>query len=77
MSAIEIGYSRALSTIMDANITTLLAAAVLLQLGSGPVKGFAVTLGIGVITSVFTAFMVTRMFTVWWLRLARPKKIVL
>jgi preprotein translocase subunit SecD len=77
MSAIEIGYSRALSTIMDANITTLLAAAVLFQLGSGPVKGFAVTLGIGVITSVFTAFMVTRMFTVWWLRLARPKKIVL
>ena len=74
-SALEKGYQHALSTIMDANITTFIAAAVLYQLGSGPVKGFAVTLAIGIITSVFTAFVVTRWFTVTWLRTARPKKL--
>jgi len=74
-SALEKGYQHALSTIMDANITTFIAAAVLYQLGSGPVKGFAVTLAIGIITSVFTAFVLTRWFTVTWLRTARPKKL--
>jgi len=72
-SSIQAGYERALSTILDANITTFIAAAILYMLGSGPVKGFAVTLGIGIITSVFTAFVVTRLFTVFWLRTARPK----
>ncbi|MFC6199840.1 protein translocase subunit SecD [Ponticaulis profundi] len=75
MSAVDIGYQQALSTILDANITTLLAAAVLYTLGSGPVKGFAVTLAIGIFTSVFTAFVVTRWFTVLWLRGTRPKKL--
>lgn len=74
-SALEKGYESALSTIMDANITTLIAAAVLFQLGSGPVKGFAVTLGIGIFSSVFTAFVVTRWFSASWLRFARPKKL--
>ena len=75
MSAVEAGYKHALSTILDANITTLLAAIVLYVLGSGPVKGFAVTLAIGIFTSVFTAFVVTRWFTVTWLKTFRPKKL--
>ncbi len=73
MTAVDTGYQQAMSTIFDANITTLLAAAVLYTLGSGPVKGFAVTLAIGIFTSVFTAFVVTRWFTVMWLKGTRPK----
>ena len=73
ITAVQAGYERALSTILDANITTFIAAAVLYMLGSGPVKGFAVTLAIGIVTSVFTAFVVTRWITATWLRLARPK----
>lgn len=73
LTAVDTGYQQALSTILDANITTLLAAAVLYTLGSGPVKGFAVTLAIGIFTSVFTAFVVTRWFTVMWLKGTRPK----
>ena len=72
-SAIDVGYQHASSSIFDANITTLIAAIVLFQMGSGPVKGFAVTLAIGIFTSVFTAFVLTRMLMVWWLRTARPK----
>lgn len=75
ISAIESGYQQALSTILDANITTLLAASVLYTLGSGPVKGFAVTLAIGIFTSVFTAFVLTRWFSVIWLRATRPTKL--
>ena len=75
ISAIESGYEQALSTILDANITTLLAASVLYTLGSGPVKGFAVTLAIGIFTSVFTAFVLTRWFSVIWLRATRPTKL--
>ena len=73
MTAVQAGYERALSTILDANITTFIAALILYLLGAGPVKGFAVTLAIGIITSVFTAFVVTRLFTVMWLRVTRPK----
>ncbi|MEM1278274.1 MAG: protein translocase subunit SecD, partial [Pseudomonadota bacterium] len=71
--AIERGYSQALSAIIDANITTLIAAVILFGIGSGPVKGFAVTLAIGIITSVFTAVMVTRLMVVTWLDWKRPK----
>ncbi|RIJ26174.1 protein translocase subunit SecD [Henriciella barbarensis] len=74
-TAVIAGYERALSTILDANITTFIAASILYLLGSGPVKGFAVTLAIGIVTSVFTAFVVTRWFTSMWLRLARPRKL--
>ncbi len=78
INAIESGYSRALGTIMDANITTLIAAMILFFLGSGPVRGFAVTLGVGIVTSVFTAFTVTRLMVVLWLkRNARPTDIPL
>jgi preprotein translocase subunit SecD len=73
--AIEIGYERALSAIVDANLTTMIAAATLFTLGSGPVRGFAVTLGIGVITSVFTALFVTRLMIGAWYGWRRPKTI--
>ncbi len=75
VTAIQAGYERALSTILDANITTFIAAMILYLLGSGPVKGFAVTLGIGIITSVFTAFVFTRWLTVLWVRAMRPKRL--
>ena len=73
-TAVQAGYERALITILDSNITTLFAAAILYALGSGPVKGFAVTLALGIITSVFTAFIFTRMLTVFWMKIAKPKR---
>ncbi|MGC9369887.1 MAG: protein translocase subunit SecD [Paracoccaceae bacterium] len=73
--AIELGYERALSAIIDANITTLITAVILFMLGSGPVRGFAVTLGVGIITSVFTAIFVTRLIIVTWMERRRPKTI--
>ncbi len=71
--AIELGYERALSAITDANITTLITALILFAMGSGPVRGFAVTLGLGIITSVFTAIYVTRLLVVMWFERRRPK----
>jgi preprotein translocase subunit SecD len=59
-ASIHLGYDRALSTIVDANITTLIAAIVLFNFGTGPIKGFAVTLSIGILTSMFTSIFVTR-----------------
>jgi preprotein translocase subunit SecD len=59
-ASIHMGYNRALSTIVDANITTLIAALVLFNFGTGPIKGFAVTLSIGIVTSMFTAIILTR-----------------
>ncbi|CUH37609.1 preprotein translocase subunit SecD [Jannaschia seosinensis] len=73
--AIELGYERALSAIVDANITTFIIATILFTLGSGPVRGFAVTLGIGILTSVFTAIFVTRLLIVLWFERRRPKQI--
>ncbi len=73
--AIALGYERALSAIVDANITTFIVATILFTLGSGPVRGFAVTLGIGILTSVFTAIFVTRLLIVVWFERARPKTI--
>ena len=73
--AIELGYERAFSAIIDANITTLIAAVILLIFGSGPVKGFAITLGIGIVTSVFTAIWVTRLLITIWIDRKRPKTI--
>ena len=72
-AAVEAGYSRALTTIIDSNLTTLIAVLVLFWLGSGPVRGFAVTLTIGIITSMFTAVTVTRLMVAYWLRWARPQ----
>ncbi|WP_420859351.1 protein translocase subunit SecD [Marivivens marinus] len=73
--AIELGYERALSAILDANITTFITAAILWVVGSGPVRGFATTLGLGILTSVFSAIFVTRLLIVWWFQRRRPKKI--
>ena len=73
ISAIDAGYSRAITTIIDANVTTLIAALLLYQFGSGPVRGFAVTLAIGIVTSMFTAIMLTRLAVVTWLRRSRPQ----
>ena len=75
IQAIDAGFSRALATIVDANLTTLIAAVVLFYLGSGPVKGFAVTLAIGIVTTVFTAFTFTRWMVATWVRRARPKEL--
>ena len=73
--AIDAGFSRAMVTIMDANLTTILAALILFQFGAGPVRGFAWTLSIGVVTSVFTAVLVTQILIAFWFRTTRPKKL--
>lgn len=75
ISAIDAGFTRALATILDSNITTFIAAAVLFYIGTGPVRGFAVTLGIGIITTVFTAFTVTRLIVATWVAWKRPKTV--
>lgn len=73
--AIELGYEKALSAIIDANITTFITAVILYVMGSGPVRGFAITLGLGILTSVFTAIFVTRLLIVIWFERRRPKQI--
>ncbi|MGE4326752.1 MAG: protein translocase subunit SecD [Pseudodonghicola sp.] len=73
--AIELGYEKALSAILDANITTFITAVILFAIGSGPVRGFAITLGLGLITSVFTAIYVTRLLISSWYDRRRPKTI--
>jgi preprotein translocase subunit SecD len=75
INAIDAGFSRALATILDSNITTFIAAAVLFYIGTGPVRGFAVTLGIGILTSLFTAFTLTRLIVAYWVRLYRPRTV--
>ncbi|WP_372885069.1 protein translocase subunit SecD [Shimia sp.] len=73
--AIDLGYEKALSAILDANITTFITAVILFAVGSGPVRGFAITLGLGILTSVFTAIFVTRLMIVIWFERRRPKTI--
>lgn len=73
ISALEHGYSRALVSIMDANITSAISALIMFQFGSGPIRGFAWTLLIGVITSVFTAVVITQVLIGLWFRATRPK----
>lgn len=73
--AIELGYEKALSAILDANVTTFITATILFAMGSGPVRGFAITLGLGILTSVFTAIFVTRLMIVMWFERRRPKMI--
>ncbi|MCK0148594.1 protein translocase subunit SecD [Marivita sp. S6314] len=73
--AIELGYEKALSAILDANITTFITAVILFVMGSGPVRGFAITLGLGILTSVFTAIFVTRLLIIMWFERRRPKTI--
>ncbi|MEX0278560.1 MAG: protein translocase subunit SecD [Ruegeria sp.] len=73
--AIELGYEKALAAILDANVTTFITATILFAMGSGPVRGFAITLGLGILTSVFTAIFVTRLIIVMWFERRRPKMI--
>jgi preprotein translocase subunit SecD len=75
INAIDAGFSRALATILDSNITTFIAAAVLFYIGTGPVRGFAVTLGVGILTSLFTAFTLTRLIVAYWVRVWRPRTV--
>ncbi len=77
VKAIDDGFSEAMSAIIDANVTTFIAALVMFFLGSGPVKGFAVTLTIGLVTSVFTAIYLTRLLIVIWIDMRKPKQLVL
>ena len=77
LASIDTGFRRAMATIIDANMTHLIASLILFELGSGPVKGFAITLGVGIITSFFTAVMVTRLIVVAWLNAARPRKLAI
>lgn len=74
-AAMDHGYSLALPSIIDANLTTLISAIIMFNLGAGPVRGFAWTLLTGVLTSVFTAVLVTQVLIGWWFRVARPKKL--
>ena len=76
VAALDAGFARAFGTIMDANITTFIAGMVLFIMGSGTVKGFAVTLCLGIVTTVFTAFTLTRLITAYWYRWTRPKMIL-
>jgi len=77
LAALDAGYSRAMATIIDSNLTTLIANLLLFFFGAGPVRGFAVTISIGIVTSVFTAVTVARLFTVIWYRRARPARLAI
>jgi preprotein translocase subunit SecD len=77
LSAIDTGYKQAMSTIVDSNLTTLIVALILFSFGTGPVKGFAVAMSIGIVTSMFSAIMITRLIIILWLRKARPSSLVL
>ncbi|HZP20029.1 MAG TPA: protein translocase subunit SecD, partial [Bauldia sp.] len=77
ISALDIGFRRAFATIIDSHLTALIAAIALFWLGSGPIRGFAVTLAIGIIATLFTAYLVTRFIVSIWVRVARPKVIPL
>jgi preprotein translocase subunit SecD len=73
ITAMEFGYREALATIIDAHVTTLISTLLLFMFGTGPIKGFAVTLSIGIIISLFTSLLVTQLMTSFWLRRTRPK----
>ena len=73
LSSMDAGFTRAFGTIMDANVTHLFSALILFAFGAGPVKGFAWTLSIGVLTTVFTAVLITQVMLAWWYRTTRPK----
>ena len=73
ISAADTGYRRAMTSIFDANVTTMISALIMFSFGAGPVKGFAWTLSIGVLTSVFTAILVTQILIGWWFRVTRAK----
>jgi len=73
--AVDQGFKHAWITIVDTHVTTIVSAIILFLFGTGPVRGFAVTLGIGIITTVFTAFTLTRLIVAWWVRWKRPQSV--
>jgi protein-export membrane protein SecD len=75
--AFDIGYNKAKITVLDANITTLIAAIILFAFGSGPIKGFAVTLGIGIVTTLYSAYFIARHLTSWFVLRNKDKSIIL
>ena len=75
ISAIEAGFTRAYATIVDSQLTTFIAGLVMFWLGSGPIRGFAVTLTLGIITTVFTAFTIARLLVVWWIQLQKGRRL--
>lgn len=75
LSAIDAGYNRAMTTIIDSNLTTLIGVGLLYQFGSGPTRGFAVTTSIGIIVSMFTAISLTKQIVAWWVRWKRPTRL--
>ena len=77
INSIDLGYKQALKTILDANITTLIAAILLFNFGTGPIKGFAVTLSIGIVSSMFTALMLTKLVVILWMKKFKPEKIII
>jgi preprotein translocase subunit SecD len=77
IGALDTGFSKAFATIIDSHLTALIAAIALFSLGSGPIRGFAVTMAIGIISTLFTAYMVTRLIVAWWVQIARPKTVPL
>lgn len=77
MSAIDTGFQQALRTIIDSNLTTLIVAFILFSFGSGPVKGFAVAMSIGIVTSLYSSIMLTRLIIITWLRTAKPTTLAL
>jgi preprotein translocase subunit SecD/SecD/SecF fusion protein len=77
IASLDTGFTKALATIVDAHLTALIAAIALFTLGSGPIRGFAVTLAIGIISTLFTAYLVTRLIVSVWVRYARPKAVPL
>jgi protein-export membrane protein SecD len=77
LNSMETGFKAALATILDSNLTALIAAVVLFGVGSGPVRGFAITHAIGILTTMYTAFTVTRFIVTLWARWARPKEVPL
>jgi protein-export membrane protein SecD len=77
LGSVDVGERRAIATIIDANMTHLIAALILFELGSGPVRGFAVTLGVGILTSFFTSVVVARLIIITYLNIRKPKKLII
>jgi protein-export membrane protein SecD len=75
--ALDTGFRKALGTIVDAHLTALIAAIALFEVGTGAIRGFAVTLAIGIVATLFTAYLVTRLIVSTWVRFAHPKRVPL
>lgn len=77
LAAMDIGYDKALASIIDSNLTTLISGVILYAVGTGPIKGFAVTMSIGIVTSLFSAILLTRIMLIVWVKKKKPKTLPL